>query len=80
MMSKSVDKRVKVQLGEQPVWVCSNCGDIYGRNKRMSTSTWHFDTCNVCCKQASVTEAKYFGYLTGDWEDHLSRHNLYRAD
>jgi hypothetical protein len=68
-MSKSVDKRLEAQLGNQPVWVCSDCGDLYGR-RPMGTATFHEGTCEVCGEIKSVTEPRDFGYLKPEWIMH----------
>ena len=82
MMSKSVDKRLEAQrakyykeMGGQPVWVCSDCGDLYGR-KPMGTATFHEGTCEVCGEIKSVTEPRDFGYLKPEWIMHQQMRDI----
>jgi len=51
-------------------WVCSDCGEKYGKHKA-GLSTWHEDICDMCGKRVGVTELRDFGYL---------KDTIYRAE
>lgn len=44
-----------------PSWICAVCGKKYSK-KQFQVSTWHKGTCEVCGKEASVTEPRDFFY------------------
>lgn len=50
-----------------PEWICSDCGDKHGRRK-CGIATWHMSVCDVCGKEAFVTEPRDFGHLKDGWE------------
>ena len=64
----------------QPQWVCGSCGKEWGRwwegNEYTGPSphfaTYHIDTCEVCKKKESVTEARDYGYLRKGWDRKIS--------
>jgi len=45
-----------------PHWICSDCGNKYG-NRQCGIATWHFDKCDLCGKETSVTEPRDYGHL-----------------
>lgn len=52
-----------------PQWVCSDCGDKYGRGMPHGhLSCWHEDICGVCGEKKAVTEPRDFGYLKEGWD------------
>lgn len=63
----------------QPDWVCDDCGQKWGRWWEQGDytgpvphfATYHIDTCNVCSKTKSVTEARDYGYLRSGWDRHI---------
>ena len=64
MVTKSHKDRV------YPVWVCSECGDRYGR-RECGIATWHRDTCGVCGQDdVMCTEPRDFGHLKPEWIEH----------
>ena len=62
---------------EQPAWVCNNCGEKFGGWWKQRTyvgpshhcASYHIGTCNVCNKEAPVTEARDYGYLKSGWKE-----------
>ena len=54
-----------------PTWICGDCGTIYGR-KPCGVATWHFDKCDVCGEETTVTEPRDFGHLKDGWQDHIA--------
>lgn len=64
----------------QPEWVCTSCGEKWGRwwdedgyiGPTPHFTTYHMNSCNVCNQMKSVTEAKHFGYLRSGWDKSLS--------
>jgi len=60
----------------QPDWVCDDCGREWGRwwdggaysGPAPHFSTHHIDTCDVCKKTKSVTEARDYGFLRKGWD------------
>ena len=60
----------------QPEWVCSSCGEQWGRWWEVGKyigpvphfATFHMNNCDVCKQQKSVTEARDFGYLRKGWD------------
>ena len=44
-----------------PAWICSACGNKYGK-ARDTIATFHFGECGWCNKKASVTEPRDYGY------------------
>lgn len=42
-------------------WVCSDCGEKYGRRQCSDGATWHPDICSVCKAETFVTEPRDFG-------------------
>ena len=61
MCSQAVNKVTKKTL-ENAYKVCRNCGDKYGTYKG-GVSSWWNDDCDVCNKEAPVTEARDFSFL-----------------
>lgn len=59
----------KVEKPEYPVWVCFDCGKLYGRHEA-GICTVHMGTCGVCGENKAVTEPRDFGYLVDGWENH----------
>jgi hypothetical protein len=59
----------KRKIIEDPVWICLECGNRYGR-RSSGVATWHEDMCDICGKIAAVTEPRDFGYLN---DSYLSR-------
>ena len=56
------DNAMSMKRKPYPLWVCSNCGEKYGR--RIPTcATWHVDKCGVCGKETMVTQPRDFGHL-----------------
>lgn len=53
---------------EYPVWVCTPCGQKYGR-AAVGVATWHMGTCDVCGEKAGVTEPRDYGHLKDNWKD-----------
>lgn len=51
-----------------PIWICSECGDKYGR-RECGIATWHIDVCGVCGKTKEVTEPRDFGHLKEGWKN-----------
>ncbi len=46
-----------------PAWICSRCGDRYGKKKAGKTTTWHFgDICGWCGNRVVTTEPRDFGH------------------
>lgn len=48
-----------------PVWVCLECGVKAlqaSKTRRKTLSTWHMAVCDVCMKEAAVTQPRDFGY------------------
>ena len=45
-----------------PSTICLDCGTKHGRH-RVGMATWHHGTCDVCGKEADVTEPRDFGHL-----------------
>lgn len=52
-----------------PDWVCLDCGHKYGKGGP-GASTVHMGVCQVCFKEAAVTEPRDFGHLKGEWWNH----------
>ena len=50
-----------------PAWICSPCGDKYGR-RECGISTWHEDDCGVCGERTMVTEPRDVGHLKDGWQ------------
>ena len=50
-----------------PQWICSDCGNKYGRRK-CGIATWHNNTCDVCGEEKAVTEPRDFGHLKNESE------------
>jgi len=50
-----------------PAWICSNCGDKWGR-RECGVATWHPDTCGICGVETMVTEPRDYGHLKDGWE------------
>jgi len=52
-----------------PAWACKSCGSKYGRLpvRVQRVATYHWGTCDVCGKKASVTEPRDFGHLKPEW-------------
>ena len=50
-----------------PTWVCSDCGEKHGRRTHKE-ATWHVNTCDLCGREAYVTEPRDFGHLKPGWE------------
>jgi hypothetical protein len=50
-----------------PSWTCAPCGNKHGsRSKKFPsnhTATWHYGKCDVCEKNAFVTEPRDFGHF-----------------
>jgi hypothetical protein len=42
-------------------WICHECGIKYGR-KVVDYATYHYDKCEYCNKDTSVTSTRDFGY------------------
>lgn len=61
--------RINTFMKEYPCWLCFECGEKYGRHA-CGASTWHKDKCDVCGKEALVTEPRDFGHLKDSWEFH----------
>ena len=45
-----------------PSWSCVPCGKIHGRTITRVAS-WHYGKCDVCEKNAEVTEPRDFGHF-----------------
>lgn len=58
---------------EQPDWVCSQCGEKYGRRKTGFMATWHKGTCGVCRQTKTVTEPRDFGFLVNGWKNIMEK-------
>jgi len=46
-----------------PSWVCSECGKKCGNRAPGEGSTWHAGKCDVCGREANVTEPRDFGHV-----------------
>lgn len=69
--------RLRPETSEmQPNWVCSSCGESWGRwwengdytGPTPHFATYHMNKCDVCKNQRAVTEARDFGYLRKGWD------------
>jgi hypothetical protein len=47
---------------DYPSWTCYPCGLKHG-SKQKQISTWHYGKCDVCGKNAEVTEPRDFGHF-----------------
>jgi hypothetical protein len=56
-----------------PAWVCSPCGETWGRRPVNPHATWHPDTCGLCGRETEVTEPRDYGHLRAGWQDAISR-------
>jgi hypothetical protein len=45
-----------------PRWTCQPCGKEHGTKQR-AVSCWHYGKCDVCDKNAEVTEPRDFGHF-----------------
>jgi hypothetical protein len=45
-----------------PSWSCRSCGEIHGTKKR-HLCCWHYGKCDVCGKNAEVTEPRDYGHF-----------------
>ena len=50
-----------------PAWICHTCGERHG-NRECRMTTWHKGVCEVCGKQAEVTEPRDYGHLKDGWD------------
>lgn len=65
---------------DQPNWVCSSCGEKWGRwwengdyvGPTPHFATYHMDDCSVCGKHKSVTEARDYGFMRKGWDRRIS--------
>lgn len=47
-----------------PVWVCHDCGLLYGRGPIAKIATYHTGECGLCNRASiPVTEPRDFGHL-----------------
>ena len=50
-----------------PTWTCAECGNKHGNKKvkypSKRTATWHYGKCDVCEKNAFVTEPRDFNHF-----------------
>lgn len=53
----------KIEVIAYPSWVCEPCGMEHGSGKRAAVSSWHYGKCEVCGKNANVTEPRDFGHF-----------------
>lgn len=54
-----------------PRFVCSYCGETYGRHACAETATWHIGECDVCGDEPiPVTDPRGFGGLNDTWKEH----------
>lgn len=53
-----------------PQWICSFCGEKYGRNPEGRLCTWHENTCDICGDKGYVAEPRDFGHLKDSWQNH----------
>jgi rRNA maturation protein Nop10 len=58
---------------EYPMWVCSPCGQKYGK-KECGVATWHLDECGICGEREAVAEPRDFGHLKDGWQIHGEKH------
>lgn len=56
---------------ENPVWICGDCGDLYGRRGCSESSTWHVGFCDLCGDHCAVTEPRDFGGLIDGYKEDL---------
>ena len=57
-----IDKRFLV-MEDYPDWSCQPCGDKHGSPQKRAISSWHYGRCDVCGKNASVTQPRDFGHF-----------------
>ncbi len=48
---------------DYPKWTCEPCAMIHSSNKKKSVICWHYGKCDVCQKNAVVTEPRDFGHF-----------------
>lgn len=56
---------------DYPQWICSECGDNYGR-RECGLATFHLNTCDVCGFEEMVTEPREYGHLKDGWQHEKS--------
>ena len=54
-----------------PSWTCQPCGLEHGARQK-EVSCWHFGRCDVCGKNAEVTQPRDFGHFP-EWYDDAPR-------
>lgn len=50
------------RVKEYPSWTCRPCGLKHGVKERQ-VATWHYGKCDVCKRNAEVTEPRDFGHF-----------------
>lgn len=53
---------VSRKMKPYPIWSCKPCGLKHGVKQR-EVSCWHYGKCDVCNKNAEVTEVRDFGHF-----------------
>lgn len=57
--------------GKPPLYICKECGDMYGEEKNVGkTVEWRKAKCHCCDKMRQVTHYRKYGYLT---KGHLAK-------
>ena len=66
---KKLTKQELIVIRELGHWTCAECGMTYGSFPKNHFATWHAGCCDVCKKDANVTEFRDFNYLRKRNED-----------
>lgn len=45
-----------------PAWICSDCGNVYGKYPDGHCATWHTDICGWCGETKPCTEPRDFSF------------------
>jgi hypothetical protein len=59
-----------------PTWVCTRCGERYGRRAPTEPGNWHTAVCGVCRTIARVTPPVAYGHLHPDWRERQERFTM----
>lgn len=62
--SEQAEAELGVYVMENVHYVCSECGNKYGRAKE-GVSTCHLGSCDVCGQNEVITAVRNFNYLMG---------------
>lgn len=65
-------------MSDQPTWVCSDCGRLYGNGwPEGHVGTFHTgDKCGVCGRETWTTEPRDYRWLKPEWKRHNSTVSL----